>query len=270
VLLTKHHGYGNDFLVLRDADDSITVTDADVVAVCDRHRGIGADGFLQVAPNQDGSVRMVLRNSDGSRAEMSGNGISCLAQALRLAGWWTGGDLRVHTDAGPRSVELVEAVDDTTHRMRVRMGVPIIKDELPEWTGEHVLRAIAVDVGNPHVVAHVGDWTEAPDLVDFGATIDHATPGGANVHLVAPGDRHGVLLMRTYERGAGPTQACGTGTVAVAAAARHWGIGADEVILAQPGGDATVALDADGEASLTVTVEAIATCTWPFTGVPTA
>ena len=100
--LTKHHGLGNDFLVLIDLDAIESVTPALARAVCDRHRGIGADGLLHATAGraEDGDVTMTLYNADGGRAEMSGNGVSCLAQAVVRAGVTSGPTVVVHTDAG--------------------------------------------------------------------------------------------------------------------------------------------------------------------------
>jgi diaminopimelate epimerase len=267
--LTKHHGLGNDFLVLLDRDGTQPIDEDIASAVCDRHRGVGADGLLRVTPAtaEEGSERfaMELRNEDGSRAEMSGNGISCLAQAIVRAGLAPDGVVEVDTDAGPRTVTVVETQASHRHRMRVAMGTPRIVTELPEWVDEQILRAVHVDMGNPHVVCHVADADDVPDLVDLGERINAATPGGTNVELVLPGAR-GEVTMLVYERGVGPTLACGTGAVATAAAARAWELAPATVTVNQPGGPATVELadHADGVAHLTVPVVAIAAVEWPL------
>src|SRR3546814_14956418 len=109
--LTKHHGLGNDFLVLLDLDGIRPVSPQDAVALCDRRRGIGADGLMRVTAGTDGAdgadVTMRLLNADGSVAEMSGNGIRCLAQAVFQAGLATPPVLRVATDAGLRTVTVL-------------------------------------------------------------------------------------------------------------------------------------------------------------------
>ena len=263
--LTKHHGLGNDFLVLVDLDDE-TPVDADAaVAVCDRHRGVGADGLIRVTRAAGDRFRMELYNEDGSRAEISGNGICCLAQALVRAGHVPGAaagvEIGIDTDAGPRTVTLVERVSETEHRMRVAMGTPKIGAALEEWVDDQVLRAVEVDVGNPHVVCHVPDPADAPDLVELGRRINHTTPGGTNVELVTPG-APGELTMTVFERGVGLTEACGSGAVAAAVAAHEWGLAPAEVTVHQPGGPAVVEL---GElALLTVPVVAVAAVVWPL------
>ena len=259
--LTKHHGLGNDFLVLLDLDGEHEV-DADLAAAaCDRHRGIGADGFIRATRRGDDRFGMELFNEDGSRAEISGNGICCLAQALLRAGHVRSSEVHIDTDAGPRTVEVVERSSATQHRMRVAMGTPKVGAVLDEWVDDRVLRAVEVDVGNPHVVCHVPDAGNAPDLVELGRRIDGATPGGANVELVTPGAA-GELHMSVYERGVGPTQACGSGAVASAVAALEWGLAPAEVTVHQPGGPARVELG--DEARLTVPVVAVAIVVWPL------
>ncbi|MFP5320558.1 MAG: diaminopimelate epimerase [Acidimicrobiia bacterium] len=261
--LTKHHGLGNDFLVLLDLDGRQPIDEEIARSLCDRHRGVGADGLIRVTAGEGGRVRMELRNEDGSRAEMSGNGISCLAQAVVRAGLAADGVVEVDTDAGPRTVTVVETEGPHRHRMRVAMGRPRLDGDRPEWVDERVLRATAVDMGNPHVVLHVADPDDVPDLVEVGERINAATAGGTNVELVLPGDP-GRLRMLVFERGVGPTLACGTGAVAVAAAAHAWELAPATTTVEQPGGPAVVELSPDGPAHLTVPVVAIAAVEWPL------
>jgi diaminopimelate epimerase len=194
---------------------------------------------------------------------MSGNGISCLGQAVVRAGHAPGGVVEVDTDAGPRTVTVVENEAPHRHRMRVAMGRPRIDGDRPEWLDERILRATAVDMGNPHIVLHVADPDDVPDLVEVGERINAATPGGTNVELVLPGEP-GELRMLVYERGVGPTQACGTGAVAVAAAARAWELAPATATVHQPGGPAVVELGAGDVAHLTVPVVAVAAVEWPL------
>lgn len=257
--LTKHHGLGNDFLVLLDPEGRQPI-DADIaVAVCDRHRGVGADGLIRVTPGDREPFAMELRNGDGSRAEMSGNGISCLAQAVVRANNGAHGAVRVETDAGVRVVTVVEAIDGRRHLMRVAMGTPRLGDELEEWVGGEILRAVAVDVGNPHVVCQVAAGGDVPDLGRFGQLVDSSTPGGTNVEIVRPGD-DGSIRMAVWERGVGLTQACGTGAVAAAKAAHEWGLAPSSVTVHQPGGPARVELG--DPTHMTVPVVAVAEVDW--------
>ncbi|MET0728035.1 MAG: diaminopimelate epimerase [Acidimicrobiales bacterium] len=243
--LTKHHGLGNDFLVVLDLDGTRSVSLQHAVALCDRHTGIGADGLVRVTAGTDGAdVTMRLFNADGSVAEMSGNGIRCLAQAVFQAGLATPPVLRVATDAGLRTVTLLERLDTHTHRLSVEMGQAKVGDAEPEWAGGDVLRAVRVDMGNPHVVLLWGaDELPATDeLIAIGSRIDAATAGGANVELIRPRGSGDGIDMVVYERGVGPTQACGTGACAVAAAAHEWKLVGEQGTVHMPGGPLDVTL----------------------------
>jgi diaminopimelate epimerase len=252
--ITKHHGLGNDFVVVVDPDGTHPVDAALARALCDRHTGIGADGIMRATPGRARSAdererhaRMELRNADGSAAEMSGNGIRCFVQALLLTGEWSGSEVTVETDAGLRTVTVHEQVDAVTHSLSVAMGAARVGDEVPEWAGGDVARAVLVDVGNPHLVLDMSaagpTAAEDVDLVALGETVNAKVSGGSNVHLLTTGD-DGAVAIRIYERGVGPTQACGTGACAAAAAARRWGLAGDVVPVDMPGGRAEVRLGA--------------------------
>lgn len=242
--LTKHHGLGNDFLVLVDLDATVPVTAEDAVALCHRHTGVGADGLLRASRARDGAdVAMRLWNADGSIAEMSGNGIRCLVQAVLQAGIVTGPTVVVATDAGLRQVEVLDVVSPSAHRMSVEMGPAKIADPAVGWDGPDVRAVAGVDLGNPHVVIHWGG-AELPaleQLVEIGSHIDGASPAGANVEIVRAGP-DGAVEMVVYERGVGPTLACGTGACAAAAAAHLWGIGGGRAEVRMPGGSVEVVL----------------------------
>jgi diaminopimelate epimerase len=249
--LTKHHGLGNDFLVLLDPIASAPVSAELVRRVCDRHRGVGADGLLRaVRPTSragggpEVDATMELFNADGGRAEMSGNGIRCLAQALLLDGWATPPDVVIATDAGVRVVVLHEQVDPATQLLSVDMGPARLDGEAPEWVGGALRRAAWADVGNPHLVVEVDSPTvlDLEQLVTLGEKVNASVASGANVHLVARPSEGSTLRVRSYERGVGPTEACGTGACAVAAVARGWGLVGDRVVVEAPGGSAEVEL----------------------------
>ena len=242
--LTKHHGLGNDFLVVLDLDGTHPVGPADAVALCHRRTGIGADGLLHVtAAAGDADVSMALFNADGSRAEMSGNGIRCLAQAVFQAEVAPPPVLRVATDAGLRTVRFVAQRSSATQRMSVVMGQAKVVDPDADRPSPAVRRAARVDVGNPHLVLEwSGDELPATDvLVALAAPIDEATPGGANVEVIII-RAEGAIDMVVYERGVGPTQACGTGACAVAAAVHEWGLGGLSTTVRMPGGPVDITL----------------------------
>jgi diaminopimelate epimerase len=263
--LTKHHGFGNDFLVLLD-DDTSHPLDAHIArALCDRHTGLGADGLIRATPldaiADDAVAAMDLRNADGSPAEMSGNGIRCLAQAMVFGGWAEGPSIPIRTDTGRRVVTLHDRSDPLTYSLSVEMGVARIDGEAPEWAGGPIRRTLRVDVGNPHLVFDVGDDDEV-DLVELGERVNAKEPGGANVHLLTagPGDR---IAIRTYERGVGLTRACGTGACAAAVAARAWGLVGDDVAVEQAGGTAGVTVRGDGAVVLRGPATLVATVQLP-------
>lgn len=264
--LTKHHGLGNDFLVLLDLDGIRPVSPEEAVALCDRRTGVGADGLLRVTAGTGGAdVTMRLLNADGSVAEMSGNGIRCLAQAVFQAGLARPPVLHVATDAGLRTVRVLGRSGPCTHRMSVEMGQAKVVGAEPEWVEGDVLRAVRVDVGNPHVVLHWGG-AELPGrdaLVAIGARIDGATPGGANVEIVLPGATGDALDMVVYERGVGPTQACGTGACAAAAAAHEWELCGPIATVHMPGGPVEIALADPVLLTGDVTSVAILDAPWP-------
>ena len=253
--LAKLHGLGNDFLVLLDLDDARPVDAGLAAALCDRHRGIGADGLIRVSPGTDGAdVTMTLRNADGGLAEMSGNGIRCLALAVARQRGATTLDLRVATPGGVRAVSL-RAGRGGSAQVEVDMGkarpgpepatgwlsLPVDAVLLEGPDGQYPGLA-TLDLGNPHLVVLVDD-PHAVDLADAGPVAERQFSGGINVGFVAPaaGER-GALDLRVWERGAGITEACGTGATAAAWAAHEWGMVGDQVTVHLPGGDVQVGI----------------------------
>jgi diaminopimelate epimerase len=246
--LTKHHGTGNDFLVLLTSLDFPVLSADQVRALCDRHRGIGADGLIVGRPGSDGAaLEMLLTNADGTGAEMSGNGIRCLVQAAVMDQMVREGVVEVDTDAGRRSVEF-RTVDPGLGFAEVEMGEALVMADLAldrppvSLVGEHtVSRACSVDVGNPHIVMLQGE--RRPDLEIVGPEIEHSVEGGTNVELVriskpdAIGGGAGARIsLEVWERGVGITEACGTGACAAAAATRSWGLTGTSVEVESPGG----------------------------------
>lgn len=263
--LTKHHGLGNDFLVLIDLGGIHPMSPEQAVALCHRHTGIGADGLIRVTAGTDGAeVTMRLLNADGSVAEMSGNGIRCLAQAVFQAGLAAPPVLRVATDAGLRTVTVLSRRGPRTHRLSVDMGQVKVGEPQPEWVEGEVLQAVRVDVGNPHVVLQWGGpalpGTDA--LIAIAAPIDDITPGGSNIEIIrASGPGH--LEMVVYERGVGPTQACGTGACAAVAAAHDWELVGERSTVTMPGGPVEITLGDPVLLTGDVTSIAILDSPWP-------
>jgi diaminopimelate epimerase len=235
VKLTKHHGLGNDFLVYLDLDGVRPLTAELAVALCDRHTGVGADGLIRAGAGAAGAaVTMELRNADGGRAEMSGNGIRCLAQAVVDAGVAPAGELAVLTDAGVRVLTVEPEVEAGLRQVSVDMG-PVRARPAATVPGAPG-RTEGADLGNPHVVVLVDD----PRSVDFSS----AAPD-VNVEALATGPGPDAITMRVWERGVGETRACGTGACAAAWVAHGWGLVGPVVTVHQPGGDALVTLEDD-------------------------
>lgn len=274
VPFVKMHGLGNDYVYVNCFD--VDLAGIDVPALCreisDRHRGIGSDGLILIAPPEtgiDADVRMIMYNADGSRGEMCGNGIRCVAkyaidrldqsrdpnqsrdrkgavpaalineQPLNNQQGHSGTKtinkvvtnprhLNIQTDRGV--LKLIAYLDDsgTVSHVRVDMGTPILTPvDIPmKFTGDrciaealevagHTLHITCVSMGNPHAVAFVNDLDEI-DLTRIGPLVErHAWfPNRVNFHIARIHDR-AEATMRTWERGSGITQACGTGACAV-------------------------------------------------------
>ena len=255
VQLTKHHGLGNDFLVLLDPDGVAGVGAGEARALCHRRRGVGADGLVVVGAGHDGAdVSMVLRNADGSRAEMSGNGIRCLGQAVARDRGADHLDLVVATDAGHRALTVAPGPDARTASVRVDMGPAKVDLEPPvDVPG----RVALVDIGNPHLVLERDDLA-AVDVRGDGPRLEALAPGGLNVEWYRRRSDDDLELV-VWERGAGATEACGTGACAVAAADAGWSGRTGDVRVHMPGGSVEVglgeALTLTGPAVLVATVE---------------
>jgi len=240
LTLAKHEGAGNDFLVFIDPDGRVPFGRELVRALCDRHRGIGADGAIRVGPGRDGAdLSMELRNADGAPAEMSGNGIRCLAQAAVDAGLVAPPRFTVATAAGVRFVDYLPGERPGTARAGVDMGVVTLGEDQPQEFTDR--RARRVDVGNPHLVLF-GPDPVGVDVGVLGPRIESVHPGGMNVEFVALAEEADALVLRVWERGVGETLACGTGSCAAAAAAHSWGLVGRRVVVHNPGGPLEVTL----------------------------
>lgn len=247
VTLTKHHGLGNDFLVLDlDQLDPQVVSGAQwsrhARNWCDRSTGIGADGLLLLGRSDDNHLTMKLFNQDGSDAEMSGNGIRCLAQAAYMHESRTGTAVyTVRTDAGEHSVEVTP---DGLHRNTVYASVDMgVIEPLAEPSNWHAIGCdpnrpvMHISVGNPHAVVGVED-VRAVNLLELGLKVPQI-----NLEIIEPGPENNAITMRVHERGAGITRACGTGACASAWAAVQWGLvpaQTPEILVHMDGGDARV------------------------------
>ena len=246
----KLNGAGNDFVMIGDMADAISFTPEQVAWICDRHFGIGADGVIVVKPSQnpDCAAYMDYYNSDGTKAQMCGNGVRCFAKFIvdrgiapfvleqdQGASAANGGLLVADTLAGPRPLKFSYGPDGRVAAVRVDMGEPILTPEdvpttlsanhesgaaveVPVTVGEHTFSFTCISMGNPHAVAFVDDAAYFP-VDSIGPLFEAADvfPEKANIEFATVKD--GAIEMRVWERGCGETLACGTGSCATAVAA---------------------------------------------------
>ena len=244
----KGHGTENDFVILPDAEGELALSGALVARICDRRAGIGADGILRVvrtelAPEVAAQAEvaewfMDYRNSDGSLAEMCGNGSRVFARYLVEAGLVGPGEFMIATRGGPRRVRMEENGEVT-----VEMGLPKVLGESTTTVAGREYQGLHVDMGNPHLACVIGDPVTRLDLTHQPGFDPAVFPHGVNIELLnAVGERRAV--MRVFERGSGETRSCGTGAVATAvAAARLAGESTGTWTVEVPGGTVTVTLD---------------------------
>lgn len=288
---TKMNGLGNDFIMIDDMDDSLRLTEKEVADICDRHFGVGGDGVILVRPSkhEDRAAYMHYINSDGTLAQMCGNGVRCFAKWLvdhnivdPKAGYFTADTL-----AGPRPIAFQTDADGKMTFATVNMGKPILdpgtvpvnanadsvapngdkyvrdlKIESP-WGCFHF---ICVSMGNPHAVCFIDNWSTLPDEIFIDPSnkslnsldinkigpyfeSNEVFPEKTNVEFAEIND--GFIAMRVYERGCGETLACGTGACAtnVAAVLSHNAASENDIKLS--GGILHIKWDPDGEVLMT-------------------
>lgn len=232
----KMHGIGNDYIYVDLFSEPFRVEDAPKIAewVSDRHKGVGGDGLILVAPPVEGveaDARMIMFNADGSESEMCGNGLRCVAKVVYDRGYSRSDRLSIQTGNGVLEVDVVDGNGTIASNFRVNMGNPILHaDKIPtRLPGNPPVnvpldidgveyRVTAVSMGNPHCVVFVDELSD--DLVHHvGPKIEHhpVFPNRVNVEFVTV---HSAteFTQRTWERGSGETQACGTGASAVCVA----------------------------------------------------
>ncbi len=225
VRFAKGHGSENDFVVLPDPDGVLELPAGRVAALCDRRRGLGADGVLRVvrwaalgtgpAPEPGVEWFMDYRNADGSAVEMCGNGVRVYARYLAHAGWLPAGPdavLRLGTRGGVRTV----AFDGD--EVAVDMGSAQVGVASTATVDGRAFPGVAVDVGNPHLACVTDVDLEGLDLAVPPGHDPALFPHGVNVEFVTPLGDGDEVVMRVHERGVGETRSCGTGTVAAAVA----------------------------------------------------
>ena len=214
---------------MRGTARSTSVDGALAVSLCDRRRGIGADGLIHgAAPSAEQAadgidVVMHLFNSDGSRAEISGNGIRCLAQAVARERGETETVVVAATDTGRRTLVVTPPTTRRRAGCAVDMGAPRPGPDVPEPVAESLtVRHGTVDMGNPHLVVVVDDPADV-DLATEGPWLEAQFPSGVNVEYIVVTPDRSTIDLRVRERGAGITEACGSGACAAAHLASRWG-----------------------------------------------
>ena len=257
----KGHGTENDFVLLPDGVPAGDLDEATVRALCDRRRGVGADGVLAVvrvaAPSEDHPRWfMDYRNADGGIAEMCGNGIRVFARYLVDSGLEEPGDLLIDTRAGVKLVT-VPAYGDITVGMGPATKLPDAKVQLDgRWWP-----AAGWSMGNPHAVVTDPDLDlDGVDLTRAPA-LDPPTafPDGVNVEVVDLTGEPARIRMRVHERGVGETRSCGTGACAAAVAVMAGRGERASYAVDVPGGRLTVTWQDDGEVLLTGPAVLVAT-----------
>ncbi len=270
VPFVKGHGTGNDFIVIPDLDGKLEITPEQVIRVCDRHRGLGADGVLRVVrtehmkgmSDQAGVAEFFMdyRNADGTVAEMCGNGARVFARYLDAVGLVTKDEFVIATRGGLREITL-----HSDHQVSVHMGAattPRVKSIPMVTVGSRTWPSVGVLVPNPHAVTFVDSLDDGGDLIDApDVSPREVFPEGVNVEFVVDvGPRH--VAMRVHERGVGETMSCGTGACAVAWASRRRSepdlIGVSVWQVDVPGGSVQVGESAQGMLTLTGPADLVA------------
>jgi len=255
----KMHGLGNDFICL---DHFLFPPAADyselALRLCHRQFGVGGDGLIAVLPSDKADARMRIFNSDGSEPEMCGNGIRCFARYVYDSGYIKKETMTIETLAGILSVHL-EIIEGKVHNVTVGMGQPILEPELiPVLTGNMALEEevevcgqkllfTAVSMGNPHCILFVENFDELQfDLIGPAVEKHPLFPQKTNVEFVRV-ENPRELTMKVWERGAGPTLACGTGACASVVAAVLGGKTEKKVTVHLPGGDLSIEWASDNQ-----------------------
>ena len=247
----KYHGTGNDFVIVEDIRDELRLEPALVAGLCDRHRGVGADGLIRIAPADEADFFMDYSNASGEIAEMCGNGIRCLAKYVYDRGLTSAREIDVLTRAGVKHL-VIEAENGVAHRVTVDMGPPALErrsipmqgDPTGTFVGEPFevegtpYTATGVSMGNPHCVLFLPAGLDpgSVDVTRIGPLVEMRPefPNRTNVEFVSA--RDGAIRLRVWERGSGETMACGTGACAALVASSLAGLTGREAPVEFPGG----------------------------------
>ena len=259
----KYHGTGNDFVLIEDVAGRFELGEELARRLCDRRFGIGADGVIRVAPSDDADFFMDHRNSDGSHAQMCGNGIRCLGKLVFDRGLIERTEIRVDTRSGVKTLRCTSRTVSSA-RSPWAWGRPGSRAARCRWPATRPSRSSAsrssrraqlqgdrVSMGNPHLVLFVEEDPDDVDVPRIGPLVEHDErfPERTNVEFVAvQGDG---VKVRVWERGAGETLACGTGACAAVVAANEAGLVPAKAPARFPGGLLQIERLEDDEVLLT-------------------
>ena len=252
---TKMHGLGNDYVYVNCFKEKIENPSEVAKYVSDRHFGIGSDGLIMINPSEVADFEMEMYNADGSRGEMCGNGIRCVAKYVYDYGLTDKTSISVETLGGIKYLDLT-VKDGKVVLVKVDMGTPILKPELipivadgdmvvnePIIVDRTEYRMTGVSMGNPHAIIYMDNIKDL-NLERLGPKFENHErfPKRINTEFVKFIDRH-TLEMRVWERGSGETMACGTGACAVAVASILNGLTEEKVTVKLLGGDLQIEWD---------------------------
>lgn len=262
---TKMQGLGNDYVYVNCLEEKVEDPPAVARFVSDRHFGIGADGLIMICPSEVADFEMAMYNADGSRGEMCGNGIRCVAKYVYDYGLTDKTSISVETLGGIKYLDLT-IEDGKATRIRVDMGKPeLCPEKIPivmeGYPGEEKDRAVSVPVtvdgkeylmtgvsmGNPHTVVYIDD-VKGLDIEKIGPEFENHErfPKRINTEFAKVIDRN-TVEMRVWERGSGETLACGTGACAVAVSSILNGFTDDKVTVKLLGGDLEIEWDREAD-----------------------
>ena len=253
---TKMQGIGNDYVYVNGLQETIENPSELAKKISDRHYGVGSDGLIMINPSDKADFEMEMYNADGSRGEMCGNGIRCVAKYVYDYGLTDKTSISVETLAGIKYLDLT-VEDGKVVLVKVDMGKPMLRpEEVPvvsekeEVIDEPITvdgqeyRMTCVSMGNPHAVVFIDQDVKEFPLETVGVKFENHErfPKRVNTEFVNVLDRH-TAQMRVWERGSGETLACGTGACAVAVACALNGLTEDEVTVKLLGGDLQIKWD---------------------------
>ena len=253
---TKMHGIGNDYVYVNCLKEKVEDPAGVARFVSDRHFGIGSDGLILIKPSEVADFQMDMYNADGSRSEMCGNGVRCVAKYVYDYGLTDKTEVDIETGAGIKHIVLTIR-DGKVEKARVDMGEPILKPELVPVKGEgdrlvnepilvdgQQYRMTCVSMGNPHAVVFLDEDVKDLDIEKIGPKFENHErfPKRTNTEFMNVLDRH-TMSMRVWERGSGETLACGTGTCASVVAAVLNGFTERDVLVHLLGGDLEIHWD---------------------------